>query len=87
MMRQVVVVAELCHRIQKKDDFISFCLTLNFTDSWLKQFKTNYLSQTTIYCEEMHKLLKKTPISLPEPDDCKNKRQLLLTDIGGEWKN
>ena len=60
-----------------------FCLTLNFTDSWLKQFKTNYLSQTKIYCEERHKLFKKKPISLPEPDDCKNKRQLLLTDIGG----
>ena len=31
----------------------------------------------------MHELFKKIIITLPEPDDYKNKGQLLLTDIGG----
>ena len=28
----------------------------------------------------MHELFKKISHTLPEPDDCKNKRQMLLTD-------
>ena len=34
-----------------KYDLISFGLTLKFTKSWLKSFNTNYLRQTTMYCE------------------------------------
>ena len=62
---------------------IYFGLTINFTESWLNYFKYVYLCQKTMYCEEMHDLFKKIPVTLPEPYYYKNRIQLLLTDIGG----
>ena len=68
-----------------KYDLITFGITLNFIDIFLKPFITSYLHQTKMYCKEMHEMFKKTPVTLLEPDGYKNKRQLLLTGIGGEW--
>ena len=60
---------------------VSFVLTLNFVEIWLKSSKNNYLHRTTIYFEEINNQFKKISATLLEPDDYKNKRQLLLTDI------
>ena len=37
-----------------------------------------------MYCEEMHKMFKKIPVTLPEPDNHKKKLQLMLEDTGRE---
>ena len=56
-----------------KNSLISFVVTINFIDSWIKSFKTNYLHQTKIYCEEMHEKFKTPPVILPELDYKKRK--------------
>ena len=33
----------------------------------------------------MIQLFQKIPVALPQPFDYKNKRQMLLKDIGGKW--
>ena len=40
-----------------------------------------------MYCEEMRELFNRIPVTIkePKPDDYKNKRQMLLKDIGREW--
>ena len=40
-----------------------------------------------MYCEEICELFKNNFVTIPEPQpyDYKNKGQLLLTEIGGEW--
>ena len=45
------------------------------------------MRQTEMYCEEMHDLFKKIPVTIPQPkpDDYKKKGKLLFIDIGGEW--
>ena len=48
-----------------KDVLVSFGLTLNFIDSWLKSPKEKYLPQTTIYCEEMCELFKNITVTIP----------------------
>ena len=62
---------------------VSFGLTLNFIDIWLKLLKTNYLHQTRMYCEEMCEFFENIPVAITEPKtyDYIKKIQPLLTDI------
>ena len=35
----------------KEHVLVSLSLTLNFIDNWLQSFKTNYIKQTKMFCE------------------------------------
>ena len=65
-----------------KHDLISFGITLNFIEIWLQSFNANFLCRKTMYCEEIHHLVKKIPDTLMELDNYIKKIQLVLTDTG-----
>ena len=48
-----------------EDVLVSLGITLKFIYSWIQSFKTNYLHQTTVYCDKMRDLFKNIPVIIP----------------------
>ena len=55
------------------DAFLPLGIKMNFIDSCIQSLKKKYLQKTAMYGEKMSKLLKKTPVTIPErnPGDLK----------------
>ena len=65
---------------------ISLGATIYFIDCWIEFFDHNYLSLSDMYVENMKGFLKKISAQIPKSLFLKEKRQLLLHDIGVYWK-
>ena len=59
----------------------SFVLTINYIQSWIESFKSNYKNLKAMFCEDIIEFFHKIPVALTKPVGFINKRKMLLTDI------